>query len=80
MALSESPNLLVTPGRQIASREEMNRAHGPEELMPKEIQAKIDANTALAEARQRASERRQRDDGHRERQERAGLVRDRRED
>lgn len=47
MALAESPNLLVTPGRQIAKPEEMNSSDGPEELVPKDIQSKIDANRDL---------------------------------
>lgn len=44
LALSESPNLLVTPGRPIALPEEADKAAGPDELTPRQIQAKIDAN------------------------------------
>jgi hypothetical protein len=44
IALAESPNLLVTPGRQIAKPEEMNSSAGPEELVPKDIQLKIEGN------------------------------------
>ena len=47
MALAESPNLLVTPGRQIAKPEEMNSSAGPEELVPKDIQSKIEGNHDL---------------------------------
>jgi hypothetical protein len=47
MALAESPNLLVTPGRQVAKPEEMNSSDGPEELVPKDIQTKIDGNHGL---------------------------------
>ena len=47
MAFVEAPNLLVTPGRQIAKPEEMNSSDGPEELVPKDIQAKIDSNRGL---------------------------------
>ena len=47
MAFVEAPNLLVTPGRQIAKPEEMNSSDGPEELVPKDIQAKIDGNRGL---------------------------------
>jgi hypothetical protein len=47
MALAESPNLLVTPGRQVAKPEEMNSSDGPEELVPKDIQSKIDSNRDL---------------------------------
>jgi hypothetical protein len=47
MALIEAPNLLVTPGRQIAKPEEMNSSDGPEELVPKDIQTKIDGNREL---------------------------------
>lgn len=47
MALAESPNLIVTPGRQIAKPEEMNTSDGPEELVPKDIQSKIDSNHDL---------------------------------
>ena len=47
MALVEAPNLLVTPGRQIAKPEEMNSSDGPEELAPKDIQTKIDGNHEL---------------------------------
>ena len=44
MALAEAPNLLVTPGRQVAKPEEMNSSDGPEELVPKDIQARITSN------------------------------------
>jgi hypothetical protein len=47
MALVEAPNLLVTPGRQVAKPEEMNSSDGPEELVPKDIQTKIDGNREL---------------------------------
>jgi hypothetical protein len=47
IALAESPNLLVTPGRQIAKPEEMNSSAGPEELVPKDIQSKIEGNHDL---------------------------------
>ena len=47
MALAESPNLLVTPGRQIAKPEEMNSSARPEELVPKDIQSKIEGNHDL---------------------------------
>jgi len=47
MALAESPNLLMTPGRQIAKPEEMNSSDGPEELVPTDIQSKIDSNRDL---------------------------------
>jgi hypothetical protein len=47
IALAESPNLLMTPGRQIAKPEEMNSSDGPEELVPKDIQSKIDSNRDL---------------------------------
>ena len=47
LALSESPNLLMTPGRRISAAADENAAAGPEELAPKQIQAKIDANGDL---------------------------------
>jgi hypothetical protein len=47
IALIEAPNLLITPGRQVAKPEEMNSSDGPEELVPKDIQTKISANHDL---------------------------------
>jgi hypothetical protein len=47
ITLAESPNLLVTPGRRVSAPEEENSSDGPEELTPKQIQAKIDANRNL---------------------------------
>lgn len=47
ITLAESPNLLVTPGRRVSAPEEENSSDGPDELTPKEIQAKIDANRDL---------------------------------
>jgi hypothetical protein len=44
LALSEAPNLLMTPGRRISAPADENTAAGPDELTPKQIQAKIDAN------------------------------------
>lgn len=47
LALTESPNLILTPGRRVAKPEEENTAAGPDELTPKQIQEKIDANRGL---------------------------------
>jgi hypothetical protein len=47
LALAESPNLLVTPGRRVSAPEQENSSDGPEELTPKQIQAKIEANANL---------------------------------
>jgi hypothetical protein len=47
IALAESPNLLVTPGRRVSAPEQENSSDGPEELTPKQIQAKIEANPDL---------------------------------
>lgn len=47
IALAESPNLLVTPGRRVSAPEQENSSDGPEELTPKQIQAKIEANPNL---------------------------------
>ena len=47
VTLAESPNLLVTPGRRVSAPEEENSSDGPEELTPKQIQARIDANRNL---------------------------------
>jgi hypothetical protein len=44
LALSEAPNLLMTPGRRVAAPADENTAAGPDELTPKQIQEKIDAN------------------------------------
>ncbi|MBI4888781.1 MAG: hypothetical protein HY824_16910 [Acidobacteria bacterium] len=44
VTLAEAPNLLVMPGRRVSKPEEENSSDGPEELTPKDIQVKIDAN------------------------------------
>ena len=44
LALSESPNLILTPGRTISAPADIDKAAGPDELTPRQIQAKIDAN------------------------------------
>lgn len=47
LTLSEAPNLLMTPGRRISAPADENTAAGPDELTPKQIQDKIDANRDL---------------------------------
>ncbi|MGH9255129.1 MAG: hypothetical protein ACRD3C_11220 [Vicinamibacterales bacterium] len=44
LALSESSNLLLTPGRPISSPKDIDTAAGPDELTPRQIQVRIDAN------------------------------------
>ena len=47
LALSESPNLLMTPGRRISAPADEDTAAGPDDLTPRQIQQKIDANRDL---------------------------------
>lgn len=44
LAMAEAANLLTMPGRPISLPEDIDKAAGPDELTPRQIQEKIDAN------------------------------------